>query len=410
VPALALATALVAAHPGSALAGDLRLEVQGTLAATATGGSATGQFTLRSRVRKTRVRARIRLDVQGVNLSVGDDDVAPEFRASLLPPEGMTAIDLGTLRRRSDGTLRLRVKRLDALFPESHPTLRHFEGGAITVRRVRPEPTTVLTATVPVLQGPAAATWVSSRRSWGRFEAIDRVRQSPGSFQLRTESHSGGEFRNRVNIVSSRLSAASYRVYLINRARSWTADIGAMKLLEGFGAVYDVDSRRAALPSGVTNLASFDGGRIEVRRGGTVVLRAGIPELRGVDEPSIRQRVALARGTEGLVPPGAPGLARGVLTAGLRVTERSRRRQLALDCVGLDPSDSPFQLVVAAPNGPRFELGRFDARRALGRGRWRVRPGGFPAGSGLLDLSQGSVEVLDRFGEVVLSGAFPRIE
>ena len=88
-----------------------------------------------------------------------------------------------------------------------------------------------------------------------------------------------------MTVISSRLERASYRVALIG---SRFVDVGAMRLGDAAGATLHLDSRRAALPGGISDLQEFGGGRIEVRRGSTIVLSAPIPHFQSQGHIAVR--------------------------------------------------------------------------------------------------------------------------
>jgi hypothetical protein len=381
-------------------AADLDLRGEATLVATAEGGAAGGEARLRDVVRPGGERGRVRIAVNSLDVTRDKNGNPPLYYAVLIAPGGPTAF-LGELRVTRRGNGRLRVRRVDKRLPDAFPSLRDFEGGTMEVRRGED---VIVSAVVPRLASSRAGVGASGERVFGRFESSDAFLSS-GTWQLRVQRSEDGEVRNRIAVVASDLANLSYRVFLISPANV-TVDVGAIERDSDDGGLFR-DSRSGAI-TGVTDLSAFGGGRIEVRRGSVVSLRAPIPLFRGVDDPPIAQRSTYANGTEQLSPQDADPAAQGLLSARLDILPARRRRRIRACFVGLDPSRSPFTVAVTWTTGTRTVLGTFDARGEAGSAFVTLQRD--VTFGEMLEMSESAVEVLDRTGATALTGTFPYLD
>jgi hypothetical protein len=420
--ALAAAPGILVAPAAPAHAGPaLRLAADGVLTPTEP-GPATGTFVLRSAVRPSGLES---VHVQVVLLDVdGTPDASgarPVLEVVLVTADGAAVADLGPVRVNRRARARLRLRDAAPRLPPGAPALRDFVGGTLEVRRG--DESVLLSAPVPPLAMLGVDRSLSTRRVSGDLVGVDRPRRSPGHFVLDATRRGTGVHVNRVVVVSPRLSSVpnaagqkpDYRVWLVNQAGNRQVDLGTMELELRYGAWLRRDSRLAPLPGNIVTLEEFGDGRLEVRQGSVVRLRGHVLPFRGVDEPGILGRSALARGTEELGATGEGGAARGLVRAAVVVWPERRVERFGVRVVGLDSARSPYALTAVHVSGTRTELGSFASHSGRGpfsAGRLSVstrRRQALPGGS-VLWLSGQSLEVRDAAGALVLTGTFPTLE
>lgn len=406
----AAVVALLWAAQAQGAPGALVLDAEGGLVAVGEPGIATGSFRLRSVTRGGRERAHVRIDAEALDVTRTEAGGLPEFRAVLLPPDDGASVDLGPLRVNRRGEARLRLRDASDRLPAAAPTLRAFAEGTIEVRRAG---VTVLSGVVPTPSYEGAGNTVAGSRVHGKLDALNQP--YGGDFLLRTEEHTGGEVRNRVSVVSSRIAPATYRVYLVSAGRTRRVQLGVMALDTSFGAQFHADSRAGTLVGGIARLSEFDDGFVEVDRdpipgfGTTRVMQGTIPPFRDADQPGLDMRIAVARGVEELIPTPDGGVARGVVHARLRSGPDGRSQRLRVRAVGLPASGGPLEVVAVHPGGTRTSLGTLEPAGPAGEAGLTLRSGGgrrFPA-PGLPWLGGQELEVVDRLGRLVLRGRIP---
>jgi hypothetical protein len=405
---------LVALLVGGAVAAPfgnrVRFTSDGAFTAVESGSIAQGSFALTTVVRPQREAPRV--DVVASDLNVTRDALRrlPEMRVFLIAPGGAER-DVGRMRVSSRGRARLRRRGPARLFPDGVESFREMAGGTVEVRRLSPSPATVLRATIGSFTADHAGESVSTRKVFGRIEGRGVQPQGSGSFELRIDDTHSGALQNRIHVVASRFFVGTYSVLLF-RSNGSAVTLGSFFADAGSSKGLLLDSRGGALPGGITNLADFSDGKIEIRRGSSVVGRGFVPPFRGVDEPGIAKRNAKSWGVVELSPTGAGGAATGVIRAGVTVYPRRREQSFRLRVIDLPPSKAPYSVFVTAATGTVTRLGSFATRGANGYGSlgYTTLVGDRMPGDDVVRLSRQSLEVRNADNEVVLSGTFPRVD
>ncbi len=407
---IALAVLAVATIGSPADAGRaIRLRSAGDLIST-TGGVATGTFELLSAVRKTgRERGFVFIDAEQLDVTPTATGGLPVYEAFLVPVAG-DEVRLGRVRvnRRERG--RLRLRRVERLFPVPGDGLRAQAGATIEVRG----PTgAVLRGTVPAFDVARAGRSAATSEVYGHFEALIPPFNAPGSFRFGTDEYENGEVRNRLVVrapgVLTGTNTSVCRVRVINAAANRFVELGDMAREPQTGASLLLDTRRAALPSGIVRWSEFNGGLIEVRIGSSVRLRGDIAPLSAVDEDISPVGHARSAATVQLTSIGGPGI--GEMTVSVEQLPNRRVQRLRVRIVDLPRSGAPYTAVATTPSGTRTTLGTFTTRSPAGAGGFGIdtRRGKLPPDFNAVRLGGQPLAILDNGGVPVLTTTFPEL-
>jgi hypothetical protein len=380
----------------------------GDLAAT-TARPATGTFEL---IEKIKIDGREKpgyvIEASGLDASRGDNGRRVEHGAFLITVGG-TEIFLGSLNVNGKGEGRLQKRNATKILGPQGTPLREQEGATIEVRGPLG---TVLRGTAPAFELDDAGKFTDRRETFGRFVRISGSAPTgtPGSFAFRTDEHSSGEIRNRAVIQSnSLLKGSTYTVWLFGPR---TVSLGNMENHPNKGATLSLDSRRAPIPGNIVRWSEFDGGTVEIRRGGTVFFRGSITIFRSASERVEDAGWARSRSTVELVATASGGDARALLTASVLTRPHSREQEIRVRAFDLDKNAGPYVVATVEPDGVRHELGTFDVRGKATAGGFRLttRRGDRTPPGGVLGQAGRPVEVTDAGGTVVLTGTFPTLD
>jgi hypothetical protein len=202
-----------------------------------------------------------------------------------------------------------------------------------------------------------------------------------------------------------------YHLWLVKQDGA-ESDFGYMFLNRGGNGRFRFDSKRDLFPEGVTTLTAFGGGKIQVRTGDTVVLEGTVPAFAGPgDEPSPGADTRIF-GKSRLTPTAEDSRARGEIQALFHSNSRRAHEAVTVRCQGLSGDLSPYSVVAIAADTTVTELftglltrnRRGDIRATLDTLHGHTIPGG-----GILGLSEQTIEVRDKDGNAVLTGAFPDV-
>jgi len=401
--AIALAGAADPADAGRAIL----LRSEGDLVST-TGGAAAGMFAVLSAVRKSgRERSFVWIDATQLDVTRTATGGLPRYDAFVIPVVG-DEVRLGRVRvnRRERG--RLHLRRVERLFTAPGSGVRAQAGATLEVRGPAG---VVLRGTLPAFEVARDGRSAATSEVYGRFVALLAPFNAPGSYRFRTDEYENGEVRNRLVVRAPGLltgaNTSVYRVRVINAAGNRFVELGEMTREPRTGASLQLDTRRAALPSGIVRWSEFNGGLIEVRIGGSVRLRGDIAPLAGVDQDIPPVGHARSAATIQLTSTGGRGI--GVLTVAVEQFPNRRTQRLRVRVVDLPRAGAPYTMVATAPSGTRTTLGTFATRSPSGAGGFGIdtRRGRHPPGFNAVRLGGQTVEVLDRGGAAVLTGTFP---
>lgn len=404
--ALALGTA-APAHARARWATSV-LRSEGTFAAT-TERPATGTFSFVEKVRVSGAeKASYVIEAAGLDASRLANGRRVPHGAFLLPPGG-GEVFLGSLRVDGKGRGRLRKRNAGGILGTEATPLRRQAGGTVEVRSPQG---TVLRGTLPAFALDDADTSADRRETYGLFVPISSStpKSSPGRFTFRSDESETGAVRNRTVVQASGLPPTStYTVYLFGPR---TVVLGNMENHPLRGATLSLDSDRAPLPGSITRWSEFDGGRIEVRRGGTVMLRGAITIFRAASERVEDAGWARSRATVELTPTAAGGDARALLTASVLTKPRRREQEIRFRALDLPESGMPYTVATVEPDGVRHELAVMYVRAPAGSGAFRLstRRGQPTPPGGVLGQAGLTVEVTNASGTVVLTGTFPTLD
>jgi len=402
----------LAADPGPRL-----IHIASGTLVDATDGTATGSFDLRAWVRDGgSERPDVVIRAEGLDATRDENGDRPPYGAFVLDAEN-AEIFVGRIHvdRHGSGTLRLKGAR--GLFEGVDLPLRNFGGGTVDVRRGE---ITVLRGAIPTFALESAGTSSSRSETYGTFVALSAPKHRPGRYQLRTDEFATGEIRNRIVVKASGVltgrSPPTYSVRIINAAGNRIVTLGNMTNHPDVGASFTLDSRNAAIPGGIVRWSEFDGGRIEVRRGGTIMLRGDIAALSRADRPVGRVGNARWRETVELTPPS--GAARGLLTAAVKTSPRRRTQEIRLRIEDVDPAAGPYTATVTVGGEDRVSLATFKVRGPAASGGFRLTtrrrdkiPDRFNIPDRFVfDAGGGLVEITDAGGTVVLTAIFPTLD
>ncbi len=371
---------------------------------------AGGTFEFVERIRGDgRTRPGYRIAASGLDASRDENGRRVAHGAFLLPAGGGDEVFLGRLEVSGKGDGRLRKRDAAEILTGAGAPLRALAGSTVEVRGPAG---TMLRGTLPAFALDGANTSTDRRETYGLFVPISSStpKSGPGRFAFRTDEHATGEIRNRTVIESPGLPVTStYTVYLFGPR---TILLGRMVNNARLGAKLSLDSRRAPIPGGIVRWSEFDGGRIEVRRGGTVMLRGAITIFRAASERVADAGWARSRATVELIAAEGAGAARGLLTASVLTKPRRRLQEIRVRTFDLPAADAPYVVATLEPDGVRHELGRFYVRGTAAAGGFRLttRRGDATPPGGVLGQAGRPIEVTNAAGSVILTGTFPALD
>jgi hypothetical protein len=176
------------------------------------------------------------------------------------------------------------------------------------------------------------------------------------------------------------------------------------------GASFTMDSRTTTIPGGVVRWSEFNGGLIEVRRGGTVMLRGDITPISTADQPVGRVGNARWKQTVELTP--TSGEARGLLLVSVKTAPRRRMQEIRMRIEDVDSDAGPYTATVIVGGATRTRLATFNVNGPAATGGFRrsTRRGDPIPDRFVFDAAGGPVEVTDAAGTVVLTATFPTFE
>lgn len=252
----------------------------------------------------------------------------------------------------------------------------------------------------------------------GKLAAPSSDVKTKGLFRLTSRTHDRGAVVDKVEVSCRKLDVTKvddalpeYHVWLTTSDAGTSADFGALTLHENGRGAFRFNSRNADFPDGVDDVAMFGGGTIEVRNGDTAVLSGSVPEFTTPGGDSGKGTVGVRRDSTRLKPP-AGGRARAAIDARHANTPRGTNEQIKIQIVGLRRSGAPYTVVAIAGDATETTLAELTPHGHFGQDREVIdtRDGDeIPGGGGVAGLSEQSVEVRDKDGNVVLSGVFPTI-
>ncbi len=391
--------AATAAHAGSALT----FRADGAFDAPES-GIAHGEFAFTSRVRGDgRARDRVRCDVADLDATRDADGRLPRLSAVLVAPGGAET-PLGTLRVSARGRARLARRVASAAL-----ALRDAGGAALELRDASG---TLLRATLPAFALDGADAWSRTREVYGRFVVPGLPSVPRGSVLLRTTESSDAGVHSVLALRASSLvtgpTPSAYRALAFDATGGRVVELGALDPEPDVGANLTLDSQRRALPGGIVRWTEFSGGRIEVRVGSSVRLRAAIAPLRGVDEPQESVGHAHASASRALTPVAGPG--RGLVRLDVDALPRGHRERFELRL--LDTGARTLHVTARAASGTTTTLGDVVTKGAAGAGALVLdtrRGARFP-GAPLVRLAGQTLDVRTSDGTLVFTTTLPALE
>jgi hypothetical protein len=202
-----------------------------------------------------------------------------------------------------------------------------------------------------------------------------------------------------------------YHVFLTNADGTSVVDFGQAWLTARGRAKLRFHSARDTFPEGVTTLADYGGGTVEIRLGDAVILTGEVPEFVGVADENEPGSGAAARAAASvrLVATDEGGRARGFLTAAVANRPVASLESVSVTCLKLGEKGESFDVVCSDSLGVETTLGSITVRtRArIGVLLLSTRRGDTIPGGGVLALAGQTVEVRDADGVVHLTGTFP---
>ncbi len=266
-----------------------------------------------------------------------------------------------------------------------------------------------------LLAAPLVATASVSREVVrGPMDPVAQGGVEHGRFRMFVQDRGSGRHREHLDVEARKLNVAgttratrpTFEVFLVNSDASSSADMGPMRVNGRGQGFLHFDTNHTSLPSGVTTLADFGGGTIEVRdSGGNAVCRGSVPNFGGGEQGS---RV-FGRAQENLVSTSTSSNAHGHIFVRRQALPRTVQETLELDCEKLGSSVT-YTAVAIASDSTETQLRTFTTRpRGMGGFRIVTRAGGSMPGGSVLNLAGQTVEVRDGSGAAVLTGTFPTI-
>lgn len=267
--------------------------------------------------------------------------------------------------------------------------------------------------------GVMALAAVTSSVVKGKLTTDDEASEAKGAFRLEIRERGENE-REYMDVTASGLDADKddegnrpvYDIWLIDSDGTTEADFGDARIRRDGAARFAFRSRKSDYPDGVTTLADFGGGTIELRNAdGDVVLSGDIQEFSGLDDDNDRGQVSKGKDKNRLRPDDENSDAQGVIWAKFVARAGGDHEWVKVKVLDLDSEAGPYTVVVI-DGETEYELGEIDTRGRRDRGRLRLstkNDDDLP-GDSILDLGGADVEVRDADGDVALSGSFPTIE
>ncbi len=374
-------------------------------------GVGSGSFDLRAWVRDNgNERSKIVIRVTGLDATQDDDGERPPYGAFVIDAAN-AEVFVGRVRVNRLGNGSLRVNGARGLFEGAGLPLRGFGGGTVEVRR---GDIAILRGSIATFALQNAGTSASRSETYGTFIPFSAPDHRPGRYQLRTDEFETGEIRNRIVVKASGVltgqSPPTYSVRVINAAGNRVVTLGNMTNHPEIGASFTLDSRSRTVPGSIVRWSEFDNGLIEVRRGGTLMLRGDIAPIRRADRPV--GRVGNARWRETVELSAPMGAARGLLTVSAKTSPRRRTQEIRMRIEDVDPDAGPYTAAVVVGGATRTELATFKVRGQAATGGFRVttRRGDPIPDRFVFDAAGGLVEVTDANGTVVLTTTFPSLD
>ena len=251
----------------------------------------------------------------------------------------------------------------------------------------------------------------------GKLAAVATDGTAKGAFRLTSRTHERGSVVDRIEVDCRKLDTTKvddampeYHLWLTTSDAGTSADFGALRLSEKGRGVFRFSTRFDAFPDGVDAVATFGGGTIEIRNGDTSVLTGSIPSFTKAGDGGKGTSVAL-HDVSRLKPP-TNGRGRGAIEARYASNPRGTNEQIRIQISGLSSDAAPYTVVAIADDAAETTLAELTPHGRFGEDREVIdtRSGAeIPGGGGVAGLSEQSVEVRDKDGTVVLSGAFPTI-
>jgi len=247
------------------------------------------------------------------------------------------------------------------------------------------------------------------QRVAGRLTSTDAVHRS-GTFAI--DVHQAPTQTRETLVVRVVGARGAMQLVLVDASGARSADFGALPSPRS--TTFRFDSAARLLPDGVSTLADFSGGTIEVRVDGVAVATGRIPAFATPAGPADVGATTTYFAAVPLAPPDAAASASGALTIDLSNGARGKRQILRVDAQGLDVALFPYSLLAYDPAHPDdgFVLGDLVRRGRDGAGTFALvarRPDELPFRADA-SVSGMTIEIRTQDDVVVLAGAFPTIQ
>jgi hypothetical protein len=252
----------------------------------------------------------------------------------------------------------------------------------------------------------------------GRLAPSDTSSRARGVFHMGWVQADNGTVRDRLDVACQRLDArrddqGNLPVYelVLTTSGGTSYDFGDLTLTRNGNAGFRFNSRVDAFEEGITSVADFSGGTIEVKRDGSVVLSGDVPTFVGPGDDSGTHAIGVRRDSNRLRAEDGYR-ARGAIEARYANTPRGVNEQVRVKIVNLSRDGAPYDVVVIDANSVETLLFQITPRGRYGeaRGELDTRDGDTIPGPGsVTDLSELDVQVRDKDGTLVLTGKFPTI-
>lgn len=256
----------------------------------------------------------------------------------------------------------------------------------------------------------------------GKLEAVAEDGRERGRFLMGTLDRSNGGHAEHIEVFVRRLDMTvanapvrpalrpEYRVFLIKEDGTGEADFGAMRVNRHGSGRLLFDTRRVALPAGVTTITDFGGGTMEVRRGDLAVLSGEVPYFIGINDDGGAGQATFSHDRSLLRSIDAEFAGRGEMVARRQNVPNGAKEEFRVTCRRM-LNATTYTLVAISDESTETEIGSFTTSDPLGIGGLRLATanGDTIPGGGVLALAGQSVEVRDAGGVAILRGRFPTI-
>jgi hypothetical protein len=246
----------------------------------------------------------------------------------------------------------------------------------------------------------------------GKLEPVAQDGAERGRFRLVVATRSNGSHVEKLEADARHLDPTlEYHVFLVKTGGTDPADFGAMTVNAGGHGKLRFTTRLTSLPSGVTSIADYAGGTVEVRQGDTAVLSDTVPTFIGLTDGGTPGAAAFGHDASRLRAVDTSFHGRGQILARRQNLPGGVREELRLT-VGRMDNGATYTAYALFTDGSDVQLGTFTTSDPLGRGGFRLATAHgdtIPGPGSILDLAGLTVEVRDANGVAVLTGTFPTI-